>query len=110
MKIFAKEINGKVWGLFLNLETVKQKDVKGFEPNIHTYNAFNAPKGALIPEAGTVYFIPSHLDFKFSVNKSKKIHNHIMCSTMPVGVMGSDTSTLALNVNRDKDMYKQIIK
>ena len=42
--------------------------------------------------------------------KSKKIHNHIMCSTMPVGVMGSDTSTLALNVNRDKDMYKKIIK
>ena len=29
---------------------------------------------------------------------------------MPVGVMGSDTSTLALNVNRDKDMYKKIIK
>lgn len=30
MKIFAKEVNGKVWGLFLNIETVKQKEVKGF--------------------------------------------------------------------------------
>ncbi len=87
-----------------------EKDVKGFEPNIHTYNAFNAFKGALIPEAGTIYFIPSHLNFKFSLNKSKKIHNHIMCSAMPVGVMGADTSTLALNVNRDQDTYKKIIK
>ena len=29
---------------------------------------------------------------------------------MPVGVMGMDTSALALNVNRDQDMYKKIIK
>lgn len=85
------------------------KDVKGFEPHIYKYNAFNASTGALIPEAGTIYFIPSHLDFKFSINKSKKTHNHIMCSTMPVGVMGSNTSTLALNVNRDHDVYKKII-
>ena len=28
---------------------------------------------------------------------------------MPVGVMGSNTSTLALNVNRDHDVYKKII-
>jgi len=33
-----------------------------------------------------------------------------MCSAMPVGVMGADTSTLALNVNRDQDTYKKIIK
>ena len=33
MKIFAKQINGKVWGLFLNFESVKEKDVKGFGQN-----------------------------------------------------------------------------
>jgi hypothetical protein len=44
MKIFAKEINGKVWGLFLNLETVKQKDVKGFGKN---YFKDNYPKTGL---------------------------------------------------------------
>lgn len=33
MKIFAKQINGKVWGLFLNFESVKEKDVKGFGKN-----------------------------------------------------------------------------
>lgn len=33
MKIFAKEINGKVWGLFLNIESAKQKEVKGFGVN-----------------------------------------------------------------------------
>ena len=54
-----------------------EKDVKGFEPNIHTYNAFNVFKGALIPKAGTIYFIPSHLDFKFSVNNScNYLKNH----------------------------------
>ena len=33
MKIFAKEINGKVWGLFLNFESATQKNVKGFGKN-----------------------------------------------------------------------------
>lgn len=33
MKIIAKEINGKVWGLFINLKSAKQKDVQGFGNN-----------------------------------------------------------------------------
>lgn len=33
MKIFAKEINGKVWGLFLNFESAKQKDLDQFGLN-----------------------------------------------------------------------------
>tara|TARA_R110002126_G_scaffold210268_1_gene356883 strand:- start:193 stop:864 length:672 start_codon:yes stop_codon:yes gene_type:complete len=86
-----------------------EKNVKGFEPSIKTFNSFNTTKAALIPQPGTLYFISSNLDFKFSVNKSKKIHNNIMCSTMPVGVMGADTTTLALNVNKDQDMYKKIV-
>tara|TARA_R100001163_G_C4992350_1_gene144477 strand:+ start:323 stop:622 length:300 start_codon:yes stop_codon:yes gene_type:complete len=33
MKIFAKEINGKVWGLFINCQSAKEKDYKGFGEN-----------------------------------------------------------------------------
>lgn len=44
MKIFAKEINGKVWGLFINFKSVKEKDVKVFGEN---YFYENYPKSGL---------------------------------------------------------------
>lgn len=44
MKIIAKEINGKVWGFFINFASVKEKDVKGFGKN---YFKENYPKTGL---------------------------------------------------------------
>lgn len=30
MKLFAKEINGRAWGLFLHVETIREESVRGF--------------------------------------------------------------------------------
>jgi len=77
-----------------------EKEGYSFEPTVSSFNQFNMRKAAILPKQDYLVLFNSSLKFKFSLNKSKKIHHNLMFTTMPVGSLGEKTTALGLNANR----------
>jgi hypothetical protein len=77
-----------------------EKEGCSFEPTVSFFNQFNMRKAAVLPKQDYLFLFNSSLRFKFSLNRSKKVHHNLMFTTMPVGPLGEKTTALGLNANR----------
>ena len=77
-----------------------EKEGYSFEPTVSSFNQFNMRKAAILPKQDYLVLFNSSLKFKFSLNKSKKVHHNLMFTTMPVGPLGEKTTALGLNANK----------
>ena len=77
-----------------------EKEGCSFEPTVSFFNQFNMRKAAILPKQDYLVLFNSSLRFKFSLNRSKKVHHNLMFTTMPVGPLGEKTTALGLNANR----------
>jgi hypothetical protein len=88
--------------LFLDVDDkhpslIFEKETFGFNPNTKQFNEFNMTRACIKPKSDYLVIIPSNIKFKFSLNKSNKIHYNLMFSTMPKGNLGYNTTELGLN-------------
>tara|TARA_Y100000296_G_C5093754_1_gene216261 strand:- start:126 stop:767 length:642 start_codon:yes stop_codon:yes gene_type:complete len=91
--------------LFFNIQKdgpslVFEKEGCSFEPTVSFLNQFNMRKAAVLPKQDYLVLFNSSLRFKFSLNRSKKVHHNLMFTTMPVGPLGEKTTALGLNANK----------
>ena len=77
-----------------------EKEGCSFEPTVSFFNQFNMRKAAVLPKQDYLFLFNSSIKFKFSLNRSKKVHHNLMFTTMPVGPLGEKTTELGLNANR----------
>ena len=77
-----------------------EKEGSSFDPTVSFFNQFNMKKAAILPKQDYLVLFNSSLRFKFSLNRSKKVHHNLMFTTMPVGPLGEKTTSLGLNSNR----------
>ena len=77
-----------------------EKEGCSFEPTVSFLNQFNMRKAAVLPKQDYLFLFNSSLRFKFSLNRSKKVHHNLMFTTMPVGPLGEKTTALGLNANK----------
>lgn len=87
--------------LFLDVEDnhphlIFEKEVCGFNPDVDLFNEFNMTKASIKPKSDYLVILPSSIKFKFSKNKSTKIHTNLMFSTLPIGQLGYNTTSLGI--------------